>query len=694
MTVADPRLPHGLDLRDALAGQIFRGSAGISYHLRDRIGEGGQGWVFRATWDEPDGFTVIVKVLRPDAVTPETLGRFRREAEVLRMLGQQPRPNPYIVRFFDHAVANIVAANGEKLVLPFTVLEYVHGSTLEGVLAQQQRRGMPLDRARRITRHVVLALEQVHAQKVVHRDLKPSNILLASDGESEIAKVTDFGLVKVFDISLKRTTTLAGASLGYAPPEQFEQGNQRVSPRTDVFSLTVIFFEMLTGRPAFPFNSHENPLLIVTRILNGPRPALARYADALPPELQQRMDLVEKLDAQIARATASDPADRHETISELWASIDPIMRAAFEGHRSITPSTTPALGVGDTLPSVHRATPLPTADPSQVRRGRNTGRTVSRNRDASPARPTEAQSANPASWKWRLRTPPVRGAALRHVALSTRADAALAIGAAGVSRWNGQVWAVIAPPAGVDPRSIHGLLWGDAGDVILYGAQGFAGRITPTGAFETWSVPDRTVTFRGGLLEASGTTTLVGERPARGLAKADASNTIGCVAQFNDGRLSLLSDAAKCARLNAAARLTGGTLAACGDFGALVRLELGVVDHAGSVCAGHLFAIAALPDGGALTVGAGGHALVVSPKLEAQLEAVQTTRDIYSLDVSDGGVAWAGAAQARILRRTGGSWVRMSGDVGTSARVVALYTDPRTVRAICEDGAVIEGAIE
>jgi len=84
----------------------------------------------------------------------------------------------------------------------------------------------------------------------------------------------------------------------------------------------------------------------------------------------------------------------------------------------------------------------------------------------------------------------------------------------------------------------------------------------------------------------------------------------------------------------------------------------------------------------------------VSPKLEAQLEAVQTTRDIYSLDVSDGGVAWAGAAQARILRRTGGSWVRMSGDVGTSARVVALYTDPRTVRAICEDGAVIEGAIE
>ncbi len=692
MTVADPRLPLGLDLRDALVGQVFRGSAGISYHLRDRVGEGGQGWVFRANWDEPDGFTVIVKVLRPDAVTPETLERFRREAEVLRMLGQQPRPNPYIVRFFDHAVANIVSASGEKLRLPFTVLEYVHGSTLEAVLSQQKRRGVPLDRARRITRHVVLALEQVHAQKVVHRDLKPSNILLSSDGESEIAKDTDFGLVKVFDISLKRTTALAGASLGYAPPEQFEQGNQRVSPRTDVFSLAVIFFEMLTGRPAFPLEAHENPLLIVTRILNGPRPALSRYADALPPDLQQRMALVERLDAQIARATASDPADRHDSISELWASIEPIMKAAFEGHRSFTP--TPAVGVGDTLPSVHRATPLPTAEPSRARRGPNAERTASRNRDESPGRPTEAQSANPASWKWRLRTPSVRGASLRHVALSTRADAALAIGTSGISRWNGQAWATIAPPAGVDPRSIHGLLWADAGDVVLYGDRGFAGRITPTGAFESWSVPDRTVTFRGGLLEAHGTTTLVGERPARGGGKADTSTTIGCVAQFNDGRLSLLSDAAKCARLNAAARLTGGTLAACGDFGALVRLELGVVDHAGSVCAGHLFAIEPLPDGGAVTVGAGGHALVVSAKLEAQLEAVQTTRDIYSLTIGEGGIAWAGAAQARILRRTGGSWVRMSGDVGTTARVIALYADPRTIRAICDDGAVIEGTIE
>src|SRR4029079_9245226 len=103
-----------------------------------------------------------------------------------------------------------------------------------------------------------LALEDVHAQRVVHRDLKPSNILLAQEQGNEVAKVTDFGLVKLADISLQKTTALAGASLGYAPPEQYEQGNQRVSPRTDVFSLAAVVYEMLSGQHAFPLNERRN----------------------------------------------------------------------------------------------------------------------------------------------------------------------------------------------------------------------------------------------------------------------------------------------------------------------------------------------------------------------------------------------------------------------------------------------------
>ena len=93
------------------------------------------------------------------------------------------------------------------------------------------------------------------------------------------------------------------------------------------------------------------------------------------------------------------------------------------------------------------------------------------------------------------------------------------------------------------------------------------------------------------------------------------------------------------------------------------------------------------------TVGAGGHALSLSPQLNAQLEAVQTTRDLHALAVDAAGVGWSGSAQARLLRRTDGSWLRMSGELGLPSSVVALWAAPRTVRAICDDGAVIEGTV-
>ncbi|MEO8876295.1 MAG: serine/threonine-protein kinase, partial [Polyangiaceae bacterium] len=270
MLTDDKRL---LALRDKLSGMVLQGSNNVQFHLRDRIGEGGQGWVFTANWDEPGGFVVIVKVLRPDAVSNDALRRFQREAEVLRMLSTRGAPNPYIVRFFDHAIAKMPSPiDGEPLVLPFTVLEYVNGPTLEQVLDTTRGRGLAVERVRRILKQVSQALELVHGQKVVHRDLKPSNILMASEAGAEVAKVTDFGLVKLVEMNLQRTTTLAGASLGYAPPEQYEQGNERVTVRTDVFSLAAIAYELLSGKFAFPFRDGENPLLIVTRIMNGPRP--------------------------------------------------------------------------------------------------------------------------------------------------------------------------------------------------------------------------------------------------------------------------------------------------------------------------------------------------------------------------------------------------------------------------------------
>ncbi len=664
MQPGDPRVPT---LREFLPGRVLQGSRGTRYHVKDRIGEGGQGWVFTASWDEPDGFLVIVKVLRPDSITTEALARFEREAQVLRMLGQAGRPNPHIVRYFDHATTRMPSPTGsDTLDVRYTVLEYVRGPTLEQVLARGRGVGLALDRVRRIGRQVALALEDVHSHKIVHRDLKPSNVLLADEGGTEVAKVTDFGLVKAVDIGFSKTTALAGASLGYAPPEQFEQGNRRVGPRTDVFSFAAMLYEMLTGARAFPYGDGENPLLIVTRLLNGPRPSLLKHAGALAPELAQRPDVVDRLQQIMVRATAAEPGDRHASITELWGEMEPLLRSVVE-RASFTggPSDVPHLS--ETLETTAQQKPPNAADP---------------------------RLANPAAWTWRVRVPAVRTGAARAAAFEPSGESALALGSAGMMRWTGGTWARLTEPAQLDSRLVRGFTWLRPGELLLYGARGLVVRYVPGGAVDVWDMPDREVTFLGAHVDPTGTVTLVGERPARRDPRVvGPSTTVGTIAQFARGKVTLLSDVTSCARLRGVTRLLSGLVVACGDWGTIVRLELGVPEHAGSVCGGHLNAIEATPDGGAVTVGAGGHALSLSPRLAAQLEAVQTTRDLVALLVDEGGAAWAGSAQARLMRRNGGSWVRMSGELGLPSSVLSLWVSPRVVRAICDDGAIVEGVV-
>jgi serine/threonine-protein kinase len=667
MQRADPRL---LSLRDQLAGRVLQGTRGARYHVKERIGEGGQGWVFTASWDEPDGFLVIVKVLRPDAVTTESLARFDREAQVLRMLGQASRPNPHIVRFFDHAATQLPSPlGGAPIELRYTVLEYVRGPTLEQVLVHARGAGLALDRVRRIGRQITLALEDVHSQKVVHRDLKPSNVLLASEGGTEVAKVTDFGLVKAVEIGFARTTALAGASLGYAPPEQFEQGNKRVGPRTDVFSFAAILFEMITGARAFPHGEGENPLVIVTRLLNGPRPSLMRVPN-LAPELTSRPDVVERLDQVLMRAMAAEPGDRHTGVSELWGEIEPLLRSLSE-RRSYAPTSGVITNDGPNL--------LETLET-----------TAQQNRTAE----ADPRLANPAAWSWRVRVPSVRPGAARAAAFDPSGEVGLALGTAGLMRWSGGAWTRLTEPAEIDLRLVRGVTWLRAGEALVYGQRGLVAHYLPGQGAQLWDMPDKEVTFLGAHADPQGTVSLVGERPARRDPRTSGpAATIGTIAQFARGKVTLLSEASACVRLRGVTRLRSGVVVACGDWGSIVRLELGVPEHVGAVCGGHLHAIAPMPDGGAVTVGAGGHALSLNLRLQAQLEAVQTTRDLHALAVDASGAAWAGSAQARLLRRNAGSWVRMSGELGLPSSVVSLWVSPRVVRAVCDDGAIVEGVV-
>ena len=704
-----------MPLRDSLAGRELRGTGGTSYHLRECIGEGGQGWVFRANWDDPTGHVVIVKVLRPDVVGPETLKRFKREADVLRMLSTQGRPNPYIVRFYDHAIAQIPSPYGaEPLAMPFTVLEYVDGTTLEKVLADQKGRGLPAERSRRLLRMMSQALDVVHAQKVVHRDLKPSNILLATEAGTEIAKVTDFGLVKLVEVNLQRTTALAGASLGYAPPEQYEQGNQRVGPRTDVFSLAAVAYEMLSGKPAFPFNEGENPLLIVTRILNGPRPSLMKNRNSLAPELEGQSPLIEALDRELTRALAADPTARHESIMDFWKAIEPALRAASEDKPAVARGP---VGAYDVTARVESESRIPSASAPRGSGVQIRGVTPNSAGSVAPpmqgsgspvhVRPTpappsldrvsEAHAASPAAWGWTVLTAPLAPGAIRGAVLQPGGDAAVGVSNSGIMRWERGGWMPTSLPAHVPRAAIRGVRWLPDGSVLFFGEGGLVGRVAQNGAANLWRLPDTEITFLGAYADSSGSTTLVGERPYRGAAQRTVPGaTAGVVAQFSGDRVTVVSDAINTSRLRSVTRLASGVLVACGDWGAIVRIELGVVEHIGAICGGHLACIAPTPDGGALTVGVGGHALSLSPKLEGQLEAVQTTRNLLSLATTEDGQAWAGSAQARLLRRTNTTtpgWVRMSGSIGVTSSMIAIWASARSIRAIGDDGAVVEGRL-
>ncbi|MDP9150542.1 MAG: hypothetical protein M3O36_11465, partial [Myxococcota bacterium] len=308
--------------------------------------------------------------------------------------------------------------------------------------------------------------------------------------------------------------------------------------------------------------------------------------------------------------------------------------------------------------------------------------------------------SDPASWKWRLCSAPRRAGSVSAAAFRPDGSGAVALGPNGLLRWEGDDWSAWQPALGFDVADVRGMEWLSPGELLVFGGRGLAARLVPGSggsgtAVELWSLPDSSITLLGAFADPQGhVVTLVGERPAPPAVRGGGQAvTMGTVAQFARGKLMLVADAPMCARLRAVTRLRAGEIVACGDWGALVRLELGVSVHAGSICSGHLHAIAALRNGGALTVGAGGHALVLSPRLEAQLEAVQTTRDLRALAVDSSGVPWAGSAQARLLRREARGWVRMSGELGLSSSVIALWVAAAAVRAICDDGAVIEGTV-
>jgi serine/threonine protein kinase len=238
---------------------------GDRYRVLELLGKGGMGDVYRVH-DLVDGRDLALKVLRRDAAqTTGGLERFKREIAVLTKLR-----HPAILHIVDHGV------QGADY---FFVSEIVHGQDLR--VALRQRGVFSVQDALGLAAVVADALAVIHGSGVVHRDLKPANIMMAPDGG---VRLVDFGLARPEGMDVERVTR-TGEFVGtpvYMSPEQFDA--RAVDARSDIYSLGVVLFEMLTGHP--PFTS-ASVLAMAMKHLKEPTPAPSASRPDVPPWLDR-----------------------------------------------------------------------------------------------------------------------------------------------------------------------------------------------------------------------------------------------------------------------------------------------------------------------------------------------------------------------------------------------------------------------
>ncbi|NOY91805.1 MAG: protein kinase [Deltaproteobacteria bacterium] len=277
---------------DPLIGRVINGR----FKIEALIARGGMGSVYKAE-QQPLGRVIALKVLDPrysGEEDPEFHQRFFLEASVAAKL-----THPNTVTIFDYG-------RTEDEVY-FIAMEYVEGPTLAQILKADGP--MEPERAVGIAVQVARSLREAHGIGVIHRDLKPANILITQHGDHEdFAKVLDFGLVKNIE-SEGEDLTQQGIFMGspkYMSPEQIRSGD--VDGRTDVYSLGVVLYRMLTGRVPFQRQSQVQTLM-------------AHCTDPVPPLSSEEILIPEPLENVVVKALAKNPDERYASMNELVAAL-------------------------------------------------------------------------------------------------------------------------------------------------------------------------------------------------------------------------------------------------------------------------------------------------------------------------------------------------------------------------------------
>ena len=287
------------------------------YEIREHIATGGMASVFK-TWDHRVERLVAIKILRSlDKNDLRTVERFRREARAAAQLA-----HPNAVTIYDFV---------EEFGQYFLVMEYIHGPTLKQLIGQ--RRHLLAHETLEIAAQVCAVLQVAHARGFIHRDIKPQNIMLASSGRPAngasipgtstlLVKLTDFGIVRVAEDAGLTNSGIVLGTADYLSPEQAR--GEKLTASSDLYSLGVVMFEMLAGRP--PFVGPTAVSIAMQHASTNP-PSLHQFNADVPPALEQI----------VMKALEKEPEDRFLSAAEMQRALQYCAKEIFVRANQATP---------------------------------------------------------------------------------------------------------------------------------------------------------------------------------------------------------------------------------------------------------------------------------------------------------------------------------------------------------------------
>jgi serine/threonine-protein kinase len=699
---------RGEQLGQALARALTGAVLGDRWIVEGLIGVGGMGVVLGAT-DGPDGAPVVAKVIAPQ-LAPAQWNAFvkasRREALALRRLSDRRPPSPYIVRFFDEGEVEVRvrpregdAPTGAEAMLPvrYLILEYVdggpHGTTLHDRIHASLREtghGFAPARARRVLRHIARALSDIHAERLIHRDLKPTNVLVAGTPGEEVAKVTDFGIVRVQDDA--STSGVVAVSVGYSAPEQYVPGNTLVGPQSDIFSFGALAYEVLTGCALFPQDAQS--ALTAAR-----RPHRHSLLDAptVHEQWAHAIEHVQEIDRLIARATWPKLDGRPQDVREFWRALDAQLAAVESLAAPVSEVHADGTRMSQgTMPAV-RAEIISGGGAGAPEASGEIARTVGRPMETSPT---------DAPWQWRVRGRNDGPDTVRDVALGEDGKA-LAVGAAGVRFWDGGAWLEIPLPHGVARDAFTCVARLDPDRYALGGHAGLIAFLS-RGTWQVLRGTDASVAYSAMWGNEQGVLVAAAQRPGRSAVlwvarggewltpkKLPGVSVVRGLASLGTGLVLGVGDASPRERASGPIEdervgAVIGVSTASGEVRDLRPLG-GEMPVARSIATSRF--------GEAVIVGEGGFAARVvvgaAPRAEIRPERVETRRDLSGVRFDDASQVWAVAA-GRILARTLGAdgrplWRRIWWGAGDAPSLFRIHAQGERLVAFSREGLVVEG---